>query len=146
MINSSGFIHKKPLSKNKKFHFPAKIDEIQQTFYGTKFFISESYKLPGDYLFIGAIIFVYQWEMLLKMKTFGFQKRTTIQKNYISFHLFIKNVFMKIKNLICPPKYTRYGANVRWQNFLIKKGLQLWSGKFIHRSFIFRLLMKNTEL
>ena len=31
----------------------------------------------------------------------------------ISFYLFIENVFIKIKNSIFPPKYTRYGKNVR---------------------------------
>ena len=30
----------------------------------------------------------------------------------IYFHLFIKNVFIRIKNLILPPKYTRYGKTI----------------------------------
>ena len=29
------------------------------------------------------------------------------------FHLFIKNVFMEIKNSIFLPKYTKYGKNVK---------------------------------
>ena len=36
----------------------------------------------------------------------------------IPFHLFIKNVFMKIKNSIFPPKYMTYRRNVRKQNYL----------------------------
>ena len=43
----------------------------------------------------------------------------------IFFHLFIENVFIKIKNSIFPPKYTRYGKNVRIQNCLFQKDLQL---------------------
>ena len=34
----------------------------------------------------------------------------------IFFHLFIKNVFKKMRISIFPPKYTRYGKNVRKQN------------------------------
>ena len=33
----------------------------------------------------------------------------------ISLHSFIKNVFIKIKNSIFPPNYTRYKSNVREQ-------------------------------
>ena len=46
----------------------------------------------------------------------------------IYFYLFIKTFIMKIKNSIFPPKYTRYGKNVRKQNCLFQKDLQLCSG------------------
>ena len=45
----------------------------------------------------------------------------------ITFLLFIKNVLMETKNSIIPPKYIRYGKNVRIQNGLSQKDLQLWS-------------------
>ena len=50
---------------------------------------------------------------------------------------------MKIENSIFPPKYTRYEKNVKKQNCLFQKDLQLWSKTFFHRSYIFCLLMKN---
>ena len=43
----------------------------------------------------------------------------------IFFLSFIKNVLMKIKNSIFPPKYERYEKNVKTQNCLFKKNLQL---------------------
>ena len=36
----------------------------------------------------------------------------------ISFILFIKNVFIKIKNPIFPPKNTRYTIDAKKQNYL----------------------------
>ena len=50
---------------------------------------------------------------------------------------------MEIKRSISPPKYTRYGRNVRKQNRLFKKYLQLCCRTFFHESCIFCLLMKN---
>ena len=49
------------------------------------FYFKKIYKFVTDYFFTGAI----------------------------SFLLFIKNVFKKIKNSICLPKHTRYGKNVK---------------------------------
>ena len=44
----------------------------------------------------------------------------------IYFLLPIKNAFIKIKSTIFPPKYTRYGKNVKKQNCSFLKNLQLW--------------------
>ena len=50
----------------------------------------------------------------------------------ISFHLFIKNVFTKIKNSIFTLKYKRYGKNVKKTKFFISKRstnfilMQMW--------------------
>ena len=38
----------------------------------------------------------------------------------------MKNAFIKIKNSILPPKYTRYGKNVKKQNYLFQEDQQLW--------------------
>ena len=54
-----------------------------------------------------------------------------------------KSFFMKIKNSIYPTEYTRYGKNVKKQNPLFQKDLQLWSLAFSHRSYIYCLLIKN---
>ena len=47
-------------------------------------------------------------------------------KEVLSFLQFIKNVLIEIKNSIIPPKYIRYGKNVRIQNGLSQKDLQHW--------------------
>ena len=41
----------------------------------------------------------------------------------ISFLLFIKNVFLTIKNSIFPPKYTKYGKSIKKENYLFEKDL-----------------------
>ena len=69
---------------------------------------------------------------ILGKKSFRFNKIYKLACDYfsitvISFDLFIRNVFMIIKNPIFPPKYTRYGKNIVKQNCLSQKNLQLWS-------------------
>ena len=69
---------------------------------------------------------------ILESKVVRFKKIYKLASDYffirvIYLHLYIKNVFMKINNSILPPKYTRYGKNVRKKNCLFQKDLQLWS-------------------
>ena len=59
----------------------------------------------------------------LRNKIVRFKKIYKLALDYflirvISFYLFIKNVFMKIKNSIFPPKYTKYRKNVKKPNSL----------------------------
>ena len=61
------------------------------------FYFKRIYKFDTDYFFTGAI----------------------------SFLLFIKNVFIKIKNSISLPKYSKYGKNVKQQNVLFQKDIQI---------------------
>ena len=61
----------------------------------------------------------------------------------ISFFSFIKNVFIKIKNSIFPPKYIRYRKYFQKQSCLFQKYLQLWCWLFFLRSYILCLSMKN---
>ena len=56
---------------------------------------------------------------------------------------FAKNFFIKIRNLILPPKNTRYRQNFKRQNCLFQKDLQLWCWPFFLTSHKFCLLMKN---
>ena len=44
----------------------------------------------------------------------------------VYFLLLIKNVFLKIKNLTFPPKYTGYEKNVKKQNCLFQRDLQIF--------------------
>ena len=60
-----------------------------------------------------------------------------------SFHLFIKNVFMKMKNSIYLTKYTRYGKNFNEKNSLFQRDLQICYWSFSHRKYVFCLIMKN---
>ena len=149
-------------------------------------YFKEIYKLTDDYFFIIVISFFYQWKILLKVKTFVFQKSymrckknvgdkivhlkiiykfyfkqflyktrsfrfKTIYKfafdcffiGLITFLLFIRNLSIKMKNSICPPKYTRYRKNAKKQNCLFQKHLQYWCWSFFHRIYNFCLLMKN---
>ena len=48
----------------------------------------------------------------------------------IYFLLSTKKVFLKINNLIFPPKYTKYGKNVGKQNCLFQRYIQLWCWLF----------------
>ena len=61
----------------------------------------------------------------------------------ISYLLFIKKDFTNIKNSIFLTKYKIYGKNVKKENYLSQKDLQLWYRPFFHRSYAFCLLMKN---
>ena len=64
--------------------------------------------------------------------------------------LTIINVFVKIKNSIFLPKYTRYGKNIETQNYLFQRDLQIWYWPFFHRSNIFfpliKIIIKNKKL
>ena len=55
----------------------------------------------------------------------------------------IKNVFLKIKKSIFPPKYTEYGKNVMKQNCLFQIDLQIYWCPFFHKRYVFYLLTKN---
>ena len=84
----------------------------------------------------------------------GYKKIVRFKKTYkftaeyfsigvVSLFLFIKNIFMKIKNSFFAPKYTRNGKYVKKQNYLFYKKIQLCCWPFFHRSHIFRLVMKR---
>ena len=57
--------------------------------------------------------------------------------------LSIKNVFVKIKNSIFPPKYTIYGRNVEKQNSFFQRDLQISWRPFFYRSYISCLSMNT---
>ena len=83
---------------------------------------------------------------VIKNKSMWFLKKLyyTIQYKFVSFEniykfsvdcffigviyflLFIKNVFINIKNSIFPPKYARYENVVKKQNYLSQTDLQHW--------------------
>ena len=80
---------------------------------GNKIVSSEKiYKFAFDYFFIGVI----------------------------SFLLFIKNVFLKLKNSIFLPKYMRYGKNVENEICLFQKHLQIKLGLFFHKNYTFSFI------
>ena len=89
-----------------------------------------------------SYIFCLLMKNIIKNKNFFFATEYLFIV-VISFLLLIKKVFLKIKKLILPPNYTRYEKIVTRQNFAFQKDLKLWSRPFIHRSYIFCLLMKN---
>ena len=67
---------------------------------------------------------------MLEKKIVRFEKIYKFVSDYFfirakSFHLFIKNVFMNIKNFIFLSKYTIYGKNVEEQNSLSQRDLQI---------------------
>ena len=114
----------KNVIKNKNFWFQKKLYEVR------KKFSRQNCSFQKD-------IQIYLLTYLIYSHTNYFFIRV------ISFHLFIKNVLMKIKISIFSPKYTRCEKNVREKNSLFQKDLQLWSERFFGRSYIFFLLMKN---
>ena len=57
--------------------------------------------------------------------------------------LSMKSVFVKIKNSIFPPKYTRYDINVGKQNSLFQRDLQILWEPFSYKNYIFCLFIKN---
>ena len=87
------FIYQECSYKNEKFNFPAKIYKIRKICWEKKWFILER--------FITLVL-------------------TIFCRSYI-FLLFIKNVFVKMKNWFFPPKYTRYGKNIRKKIVYFKK-------------------------
>ena len=175
------WVRKTVLSKTKvcmlsiQLHFHDKIYWIRQN---KILYFLEIYRFPCDHFFIGVVFFLYQWKILLKIKTFRSKKKNDtiwkkivdlikifkftsehflighvffvliVKKRYqkweilfstksmrdtkkmsgkkivcskniyklasdyfyirvISFHLFIKNVYMTITNHILPLKYTK---------------------------------------
>ena len=62
----------------------------------------------------------------------------------IFFLLFVRNVHIEIKNLIFPTKYATYGKNVRKENYLFKRDLQLRCCPFCHRSYIFSFIHQKS--
>ena len=61
------------------------------------------------------------WKKILRFKKIYKLTSDYFFIRFISFHLFIKNVFMKIKNSIFPPKYTRYEQKCYKTKLLIFK-------------------------
>ena len=66
---------------------------------------------------------------MLENKIVNFKKIHKFVVDYffigVSFFLFIKNVFIKIINLIFPTKYTRCGKNVQERNCLFQRDLRI---------------------
>ena len=61
---------------------------------------------------------------------------------YEGYETNIKN-FLTIQNSIFPPKQTRCGKNVKIQNCSFHRDLQMSYRPFLHRSYIFCLLIKK---
>ena len=98
--------------------------------------------------------------MLLKIETFSFQKNYTkyekkfpneivhlkriykfISKHFLIGHeVFVLIVESVIKNYILYQIYARYVKNVRKENCLLKKDLQIISWLFFHKSYIFSFI------
>ena len=70
------------------------------------------------------------------------QEAILVQKTFLKV-LSIKNVFLKIKNSIFSPKYTRYGKNVKKQIFLSQDDIQIYFGSFFDRTCGFRCNCKK---
>ena len=89
-----------------------------------------------------------RYEQNVRKENHSFQKDIQISFE-IFFHLFIKNVFMEIKNSICPPKYTIYGKNVE-KNILFKKiydfDLKYFFIGFIYFVYQQKILLKIKKL
>ena len=85
---------------------------------------------------------------MLRNKIIRFKKIYKFRVHYffkgvIYFHLFIESVFMKTKNSILPPKYTRYGINVRKQISLLQRDLQISFQLFSEKSYIFSFIYRK---
>ena len=71
-----------------------------------------------------------RYEKSVKKKNCLFQSDLQIYccffTGVISFHLFIKNVSIKIKNSIFSPKYTKHRKSVKIQNRIFENDLQIF--------------------
>ena len=92
-------------------------------------------------LFNPKWIIIFWIESMLDTKKFSGKKILRFKKIYkfatdyffirvMFFNLFIWNLFMKIRNSIPPPKYTRYRKNVMKKICLFQNDLQLWPQPF----------------
>ena len=77
-------------------------------------YFKKIYKLGVNHYFIGVISFVYWWKMLIKIKTFGFQKN-----------------------------YTRHEKNIGDRIFHIKKIYKFTADHFFHHHVVFDSIIKN---
>ena len=92
---------------------------------------------------------VWDTEKMLRKKIVHFKKINNFGVGHffigvIFFLLFVRNVHIEIKNLIFPTKYATYGKNVRKENYLFKRDLQLRCCPFCHRSYIFSFIHQKS--
>ena len=144
--------------RKKTFGFQKNYTEFEKKFQNKVVYLKNIYKFTLEHFLIGHVVFVLieknvfknekfhfvpnpcgMRKKCLKTKLFDLKRSTnlvlTIFSLETSFLLFIKNIFIKIKNSIFPPKYTGYGKNVKKQNSLFQKHLQLLI--LFHMSYIF---------
>ena len=131
------------LLKIKTFGFQINYSRYEKKIGDKIIHLKKIYKSTPDHFLIGHKVFFSIIKKIIKNKKFHFApNRCGIRKNVgeqnsllqkickfalcyysmwsISFLLFIKNAFIKIKNSIFPPKYTRYGKNVEKKFFILK--------------------------
>ena len=132
------FVYHKRFTKNQKLNFPAKIYEKEKKVMAQTCLFPKDLQIRPRQFFYRIYIFSFVYhkrysknqkfnffrqniretEKMLRNKIVYFQKIYkfafhNFSIEFISFHLFIKTVFQKIKNSIFPPKYTRNGKMLR---------------------------------
>ena len=159
--NSSCFNHQKRFSKNKKFNFSIKVYKMQKKCWRQNCWFQDDIQIHFEPFFDLTRSFHFnrkkryqKWKIpfctksmwdtkkMIGNKIIRFRKiyKFSIDYFYIGvvyFLIFNKNFFIKIKNSIFPPKYTRYGKTVRKEICLFQKDIQLWYWPFFYRNYIF---------
>ena len=137
MSNGSGFINQ------NVFFFKSRIQFTRQNIRDTVkmlrnkiIYFKEIEKFSNDNFFIGVISFGYHWKMLLKIKTFGFQKNYTRYEKEV-----IRNKKFHFSLI-----YTGYEKMLKNKIVCFRKIYKFAVDYFFYRCYIFFLFIKTVSI